>query len=78
MNIDPRRIELNRIHSREMGLLYQRFVEVEPAAEAEADGVPLTAQQEAGWRQFSADLRAQHHLERSALDNVIDSALRQS
>ncbi|MEU5564899.1 hypothetical protein [Micromonospora musae] len=45
--IDPRRIELNRQHSREMGLLFASFLDAHPDVESEVDGEQLTAEEDA-------------------------------
>lgn len=75
--MDPRRIELNRRHSREMGLLYTRFLDANPGADSEVDGVPMTANQEAAWRAYSAELLARHQAERTALADTIEAEQRQ-
>jgi hypothetical protein len=36
--MDPRRTELNRRHSREMGLLFAAFLDAHPDIESEVDG----------------------------------------
>ena len=69
--MDPRRIELNRRHSREMGLLFERFLEAHPDVESEVNGAQMTAEQEAAWTAYSAELFAQHRAERSALAKTI-------
>jgi hypothetical protein len=69
--MDPRRIELNRRHSREMGLLFERFLEAHPDVESEVNGAQMTAEQEAAWTAYSAELLAQHRAERSALAETI-------
>jgi hypothetical protein len=74
--MDPRRIELNRRHSREMGLLFNRFLDAHPDVESEVDGEQMTAQQEAAWSAFSAELFAQHQAERSALADQIEAEQR--
>lgn len=63
--MDPRRIELNRRHSREMGKLYQRFLDIHP--EVECDDLPMSDAEDAAWGEFSADLLARHQAERAAL-----------
>jgi hypothetical protein len=74
--MDPRRIELNRRHSREMGLLFNRFLDAHPDVESEVDGEQMTADQEAAWSAFSAELFAQHQAERSALADRIEAEQR--
>jgi hypothetical protein len=75
--VDPRRIELNRRHSREMGLLYTQFLDANPDAGSELDGVPMTADQEAAWNAYSAELLARHQAERAALSDAIEAGQRQ-
>jgi hypothetical protein len=65
--MDPRRIALNRRHSREMGLLFMAFFEVHPDVESEVQGAQMTAEQDAAWRAYSAELFGRHQAERSAL-----------
>ena len=54
--MDPRRIELSRRHSYEMGLLFSQFVDVHGAMAPDAT-----------WVAYSADIVARHQVERSAL-----------
>ncbi|WP_280459783.1 hypothetical protein [Nocardia carnea] len=63
--MDPRRIELNRRHSREMGELYRRFLDIHP--EVECDDLPMSDAEDAAWGEFSADMLARHQAERAAL-----------
>ncbi|SIQ82359.1 hypothetical protein SAMN05444858_104281 [Micromonospora avicenniae] len=74
--MDPRRIELNRRHSREMGLLFSAFLDAHPDVESEVDGVQMTPAQEAAWTAFSADLLGRHQAERSALADVLEAEQR--
>ena len=76
--MDPRRIELNRRHSREMGLLFTRFLDAHPDLESEVNGAQMTAEQEAAWTGYSAELLARHRAERSALADQIEAEQRQS
>lgn len=69
--MDSRRIDLNRRHSREMGQLFERFLEAHPDVESEVNGAQMTAEQEAAWTAFRAELLARHRAERSALANTI-------
>ncbi|WP_166906858.1 hypothetical protein [Mycobacterium sp. DL440] len=71
--MDPRRIELNRKHSREMGALFNQFLEIHPDVESEVQGTQMTAEQEAAWTAFSAELLARHQAERSALADEIEA-----
>jgi hypothetical protein len=71
--MDPRRIELNRTHSREMGLLFRQFLDAHPDVESEVDGARMTAEQEKAWIAFSAQLLARHQAERSALADQIEA-----
>ncbi|MGY1993627.1 hypothetical protein [Mycolicibacterium fortuitum] len=71
--MDPRRIELNRRHSREMSALFARFHEAHPDIESEVDGAQMTPEQDAEWTAFSADLLARHQAERAALADVIEA-----
>jgi hypothetical protein len=74
--MDPRRIELNRRHSQEMGLLFHRFLDAHPDVESEIDGEQMTAEHDAAWTAFSAELLAQHQAERSALADQIEAEQR--
>jgi hypothetical protein len=76
--MDPRRIELNRRHSQEMGLLFGRFLDVHPDVESEVNGAQMTAAQEHAWTAYSADLLARHQGERSALAAEIEAEQQQS
>jgi len=71
--MDPRRIELNRRHSREMSALFARFHEARPDIESEVDGAQMTPEQDAAWTAFSADLLARQQAERAALADVIEA-----
>jgi hypothetical protein len=70
--MDPRRIELNRRHSREMGLLFAAFLDAHPDVESEVAGAE-TADQEAAWKAYSAELLGRHQAERSALADEIEA-----
>jgi hypothetical protein len=74
--MDPRRIELNRRHSREMGLLFAQFLEAHPDVESEVNGAQMTPAQDAAWTAFSAELLARHQAERSALADEIEAEQR--
>jgi len=74
--MDPRRIELDRKHSRETGLLFNAFLDAHPDVESEVNGEQLTAEQDAAWTAFSAELFAQHQAERSALADQIEAEQR--
>lgn len=74
--MDPRRIELNRRHSREMGALFARFLETSPDVESEVDGAETTAAQEAAWSRYRAELLARQQAERSALVAEIEAEQR--
>jgi hypothetical protein len=65
--MDPRRIELNRKHSREMGALFSRFLDEQ-----------MTEEQDVAWTQFSAELLARHQAERSALADEIEAEQQRS
>jgi len=71
--MDPRRIALNRRHSREMGELFTRFLNAHPDVESEVDGAQMTTDQEAAWTAYSAGLLARHRAERSALADEIEA-----
>ncbi|MEU2032448.1 hypothetical protein [Nocardia amamiensis] len=75
--MDPRRIELNRRHSREMGVLFQRFINAHPDVECEVHGAQMTAAQEAAWTAFSAALLGRHQAERFALAAEIEAEQQQ-
>ncbi len=74
--MDPRRIQLNRRHSFEMGQLFATFLDDHPDVESEVDGVQMTPEQDAAWGVFSADLLARHRAERSALADQIEAGRR--
>jgi hypothetical protein len=76
--MDPRRIELNRKQSQEMGLLFSRFLDAHPDVESEVNGAQMTAAQEAAWSEYSAELLARHQAERSALADEIEAEQQQS
>ncbi|GGV29086.1 hypothetical protein GCM10010182_60130 [Actinomadura cremea] len=76
MAMDPRRIKLNRRHSLEMGSLFARFLDARPDVESEVHGAQMTAEQEAAWDAFSAELLGRHQAERSALADEIESEQR--
>jgi hypothetical protein len=76
--MDPRRIELNRKHSREMGAMFARFLDDHPDVESEVNGEQMTAEQEVAWTQFSAELLARHQAERSALADEIETEQQRS
>jgi hypothetical protein len=76
--MDQRRIELNRRHSREMGLLFERFLDAHPDVESEVNGAQMTTEQDAAWTAYSAELVARHRAERSALADQIEAEQRQS
>ena len=75
--MDPRRIELNRKHSREMGALFARFLDDHPDVESEVNGEQMTEEQDVAWTQFSAELLARHQAERSALADEIEAEQRE-
>jgi hypothetical protein len=74
--MDPRRIELNRNQSREMGALFTRFLDAHPDVESEVSGAQMTPAQDAAWTAFSAELLARHQAERSALADEIEAEQR--
>lgn len=74
--MDPRRIELNRRHSREMGALFNQFLDAHPDVESEVNGEQMTAEHEAAWTTFSAELVARQQAERSALADQIEAEQR--
>ncbi|MGV0815339.1 hypothetical protein ABQF34_25585 [Mycolicibacterium boenickei] len=71
--MDPRRIELNRKHSREMGALFNQFLDLHPDIESEVNGAQMTPEQDAAWTEFSGQLLARQQAERSALADVIEA-----
>ncbi len=73
--MDPRRIELNRRHSREMGLLFAAFLDAHPDVESEVPA-GMTADQDAAWTACSAELFARHQAERSALAAELEAEQR--
>ncbi|TQM26445.1 hypothetical protein [Nocardia bhagyanarayanae] len=72
--MDPRRIALNRRHSREMGELYRQFLNAHPTAEF--GDIPMTAAEDAAWGAYSADLLARHQRERAALAEQLEAEQR--
>lgn len=73
--MDPRRIELNRRHSQEMGLLFAEFLETHPDIDAELSDA-MTDDEDAAWTAFSAQLLARHQAERAALADQIEAEQR--
>jgi hypothetical protein len=71
--MDPRRIELNRRQSREMGLLFTQFLDAHPEVEPDVEGAQMTPAQEAAWTAFSAELLGRHRAERSALADELEA-----
>lgn len=63
--MDPRRIELSRRHSREMGELYNRFLEAHP--DPRFGEIPMTQAEDTAWGAYSAALLGRHQAERAAL-----------
>jgi hypothetical protein len=76
--MDPRRIELNRRHSQELGVLFARFLDDHPDVESEVDGVQMTPSQEVAWTVCSAELLARQRAERSALADAIEAERRRA
>lgn len=74
--MDHRRIQLNRRHSWEMGVLFAAFLDACPDVESEVDGARMTADQEIAWSAYSASLLARHQAERSALAAEIEAEQR--
>ena len=74
--MDPRRIALNRRHSREMGALFAAFLDDHPEVESEVDGAQMTADQDAAWTAYSAGLLRRHQAERSALADELEAEQR--
>ncbi|MED5814290.1 hypothetical protein VST63_18160 [Mycolicibacterium sp. 050232] len=75
--MDPRRIELNRRHSREMGALFSRFLDDHPDVESEVSDAQMTPEQDAAWTAYSSELLARQQAERSALADQIEAEQRQ-
>jgi hypothetical protein len=76
--MDPRRIALNRRHSREAGLLFAQFLDAHPDVESEVKDAQMTHEQEAAWNAFSSELFARQQAERSALADEIEAEQRRS
>ena len=74
--MDPRRIELDRMHSQQLGVLFARFLDDHPDVESEVDGAQMTPAQEAAWTAYSAELLARQRAERSALSDAIEAEQR--
>lgn len=74
--MDPRRIELNRLHSQQLGVLFARFLDAHPDVESEVDGAQMTPAQEAAWSAYSAELLTRQRSERSALADAIEAEQR--
>jgi hypothetical protein len=75
--MDPRRIELNRRHSLEMGALFAQFLEAHPDVESEVLGVEMTDAQDDAWTAFSHNLLGRHQAERAELAAEIETEQRQ-
>jgi hypothetical protein len=76
--MDQRRVELNRVHSIQMGLLFEQFLQAHPEVEPYVDETTMTAEQEAEWTAYSAQLLARQQAERSALADQIEAEQRRS
>jgi hypothetical protein len=76
--MDPRRIELSRRHSRETSLLFSQFIEEHPDIEFAVKDAEMTAEQDAAWTAFSAELFARQQAEREALADEIEAEQRRS
>ncbi|WP_062994484.1 hypothetical protein [Nocardia mikamii] len=77
--MDPRRIQLNRRHSIEMGRLFDRFCREHPANEfGFGENSPRADRDEQAWTAYSAELLARHQAERSALAEVLEAEQRQT
>jgi hypothetical protein len=74
--LDPRRIELNRRHSMEMGALFAAFLDAHPDVESEVDNAGMTAEQDAAWTAYSAKLLHRHRAERAALADLLEAEQR--
>lgn len=74
--MDPRRIQLNRQHSREMGALFTAFLDAHPDVESEVSGASMTAEQEAAWSAYSGELLRRHQAERAALADETEAEQR--
>jgi hypothetical protein len=75
--MDPRRIELNRRQSQEMGRLFSEFLELHPNIEFLVTDAAMTTEEEAAWKSYSAELLGRHQAERSALADEIETERRQ-
>jgi hypothetical protein len=76
--MDQRRVELNRVHSIQMGLLLEQFLRAHPEVEPEVDEAAMAPEQEAEWAAYSAQLLARQQAERSALADQIEAEKRRS
>jgi len=77
--MDPRRIQLNRRHSIEMGRLFDRFCREHPDNEfGFGESSPQADRDERAWTAYSAELLARHRAERSALADVLEAEQRQA
>jgi hypothetical protein len=76
--MDPRRVELNRVHSIQMGLLFEQFLQAHPDVEPDVDETAMPAEQEAEWTAYSAQLLARQQAERSALADQIEAERQRS
>jgi hypothetical protein len=74
--IHPRRVELSRRHSREMGALFYEFV-MSHDVKSEFLMGELTEEDEAAWDTYSAELFARHEAERRALAAELEAEQRQ-
>ncbi|MGI5218432.1 hypothetical protein [Nocardia sp. CA-290969] len=69
--MDPRRIELNRRHSREMGALYRQFLDAHP--DPAFGEIPMTQAEDVAWGAYSAELLARQQAERTALADRLEA-----
>lgn len=56
-----------------MGSLFAQFLDAHPDVESEVKDAQMTAEQDAAWSAFSAELLARHQAERSALADQIEA-----
>ncbi|WP_227984654.1 hypothetical protein [Nocardia spumae] len=76
--MDPRRIQLNRRHSIEMGRLFDRFCREHPDNEFGFGEHSAGADRdERMWTAYSAELLARHQAERSELADLLEAEQRQ-
>lgn len=57
-------------------MLFMQFLDAHPDVESEVPGAQMTADQDAAWTAYSAELLSRHQAERSALADELEAEQR--